>query len=66
MSLPTGVQLTLPIPKGYESVISKECLEFLAVLHRTFNARRLELLENRKKIQEYLDQVSLGHTSVAR
>lgn len=58
-SLPQGVHLTLPAPKGAEKILSTEALEFLAVLHRTFNARRLELLENRRKVQQELDSVSL-------
>lgn len=58
MSLPQGLHLTLPAPKGAEHILSTEALEFLAVLHRTFDARRLELLENRKKVQKELDAVS--------
>jgi malate synthase len=60
MSLPSGVHLTTPPPKGGEDILSTEALEFLAVLHRTFNNRRLELLENRKKVQAELDKVSEG------
>lgn len=52
--------MTLNAPKGAEQILSNEALEFLAVLHRTFNDRRLELLENRKKVQKELDAVSLG------
>jgi malate synthase len=55
--LPQGVHFTLSPPKGTESIISTEAIEFLAVLHRTFDARRKELLENRKKVQEQLDAV---------
>lgn len=58
MTLPQGVHLTLAPPKGAEKILSTEALEFLAVLHRTFNNRRLELLENRKKVQAELDAVS--------
>jgi malate synthase len=57
MSLPQGVHLTLAPPKGGESILSTEALEFLVVLHRTFDARRRELLENRKKVQAELDKV---------
>lgn len=57
-NLPQGVHLTLPAPQGAESVLSTEALEFLAILHRTFDARRKELLENRKKVQAELDKVS--------
>jgi malate synthase len=58
MTLPQGVHLTLAPPKGAEHILSNEALEFLVVLHRTFNKRRLELLENRKKVQAELDAVS--------
>jgi malate synthase len=57
-NLPQGVHFTLPPPQGTESIISTEAIEFLAVLHRTFNARRKELLDNRKKVQADLDSVS--------
>lgn len=56
MSLPQGIYLTAPIPKGGEHILSTQALEFLAVLHRTFNKRRLELLKNREKVQAELDQ----------
>ncbi|WVO24097.1 malate synthase A [Cryptococcus decagattii] len=56
MSLPQGIYLTVPIPKGGEHILSTQALEFLAVLHRTFNKRRLELLKNREKVQAELDQ----------
>ncbi|WVN87616.1 malate synthase A [Cryptococcus depauperatus CBS 7841] len=55
MSLPKGVHLTVPIPEGAQHILSNEAIEFLVVLHRTFDARRLELLNNREKIQEQLD-----------
>jgi len=58
MSLPHGVHLTSPAPKGAEAVLSNEALEFLAMIHRTFGQRRLELLANRKKVQAELDSVS--------
>jgi len=56
-SLPKGVHFTLSPPKGTESIISTEAIEFLAILHRTFDGRRKELLENRKKVQADLDAV---------
>jgi malate synthase len=57
--LPKGVHFTLSPPKGTESIISTEAIEFLAVLHRTFDGRRKELLENRNKVQADLDSVCL-------
>ncbi|WVQ82824.1 malate synthase A [Cryptococcus sp. DSM 104549] len=56
MSLPKGIHLTAAVPKGGENILSTQALEFLAVLHRTFNKRRLELLQAREKIQADLDK----------
>lgn len=36
-------------------LLTKPALEFVTLLHRTFNKRRLELLENRQKVQKFLD-----------
>jgi len=58
MSLPSGIHLTTPPPKGTEHILSPDALSFLAIIHRTFNARRKELLANRKKVQAELDKVS--------
>jgi malate synthase len=62
--LPKGVHFTLSPPKGTESIISTEAIEFLAVLHRTFDGRRKELLENRNKVQADLDSVRLLTSSL--
>ena len=58
MSLPQGVHLVLPAPQGAEQILSNDALEFLAMIHRTFDKRRKELLENRKVVQAELDKVS--------
>lgn len=58
MSLPKGVHLTLAVPKGAEHILSNDAIEFLAILHRTFEGTRQQLLENRKKVQKELDAVS--------
>ncbi|KAK6904646.1 malate synthase A [Kwoniella mangroviensis CBS 10435] len=55
-SFPKEIHFTSPIPQEAQHILSKDAVEFLAVLHRTFDKRRLELLENRKKIQAELDQ----------
>ncbi|KAK4685891.1 malate synthase, partial [Tremellales sp. Uapishka_1] len=51
----TSIHLTLPPPPGGESILSPDAIDFLAVLHRTFNSRRLQLLEKRKEVQKVLD-----------
>lgn len=36
-------------------ILTKDALEFIVLLHRTFNARRKQLLENRQEVQKKLD-----------
>jgi len=38
-----------------QNILSKECLNFVADLHKLFNSKRLHLLEKRKKIQLKID-----------
>ena len=47
MKTPDGVQVTGEIGERYDEVLTTEALNFLADLHRSFNARRLELLAAR-------------------
>src|ERR1700710_1965683 len=42
-----GVSITGPMKDGYEEILTDDAVAFLADLHRTFNARRLELLSAR-------------------
>ena len=37
------------------NILTKDALEFVVLLHRTFNAKRKELLENRQTVQKKLD-----------
>lgn len=53
--LPAGVTITAPITPEYAEILTTEALEFLATLHRRFNARRLELLARRTERQRALD-----------
>ncbi|WVF66786.1 malate synthase A [Kwoniella sp. CBS 6097] len=55
-SLPKGLHLTTSVPSEGSKIITTEALEFLAILHRTFEGRRQELLKNRIKVQAELDQ----------
>ncbi len=41
---------------GTESILTEEALEFVAFLHRKYNARRKELLEQRMERQRAIDQ----------
>ena len=54
MMTPEGVQITGEIGERYAEVLTTPALAFLADLHRTFNARRLELLQAREDRYEEL------------
>lgn len=48
-------QISINSANDYESVFTESVKDFLLALHQTFNKRRLELLENRKRIQKEFD-----------
>lgn len=50
-----GVEISAPIHRQQETVLSRPALQFIADLHRRFNARRLELLAAQKERQRRLD-----------
>jgi malate synthase len=47
LETPAGVEIRGPMGNRYDQILTTDALEFLADLHRTFNARRLELLKAR-------------------
>ena len=47
-TLPDGVEITGPMHERYDEVLTPEALALLAALHRSFDARRRELLEARQ------------------
>ncbi|CAH2353116.1 malate synthase 2 [[Candida] railenensis] len=54
------VQIFAPIsfegsPTSQADILTKSALEFVVLLHRTFNETRKELLSNRKKLQAEID-----------
>ena len=51
-----GVSIHGPVSQEHTKVINKESLTFLVLLHRTFNARRKELLKLREVRQKELDR----------
>ena len=55
LDLPAGVTIEGVIKPGFEKVLSKEALAFLAGLHRQVDARRVELLAARVERQKKLD-----------
>jgi malate synthase len=52
---PQRVEVTGPLNPGYEQILTKEALAFVADLHRRFNPRREELLAKRAERQARLD-----------
>jgi len=55
LQLPDGVKVRGEIQDGFETVLTPQALQLVADLHRSFGARRLELLELRKERQARLD-----------
>jgi malate synthase len=53
------VEVLSPIASGHEHILTPEALEFLKLLHREFNPRRLELLKARTERQKALDAGTL-------
>lgn len=51
-----GVQILGPVPESAKHIFNQETLAFVATLHRGFEARRQELLNNRKEQQKLRDQ----------
>jgi len=47
MTVVSGVEITGKMADGYDTVLTPEALGFLAELHRTFDGRRRELLQQR-------------------
>ncbi len=54
-SLPAGVQISAAVSPEFAAVLTPQALEFVAGLHRTFAARRLELLAAREARQARLE-----------
>jgi malate synthase len=55
LDLPAGVTIDGAIKPGFEKVLTKEAMAFVAELQRKFNARREELLALRVERQKRLD-----------
>ena len=55
LKLPQGMTISGAIQPGFETILTPEALAFVADLHRTFEARRQELLAARVERTERLD-----------
>jgi malate synthase len=49
------MEIKAPMGPGYEEILDPRALELVATLHRTFDARRKELLARRAEVQSRLD-----------
>jgi malate synthase len=58
MTTPAGVEITGPYGDRYDEILTSDALELVADLHRTFDARRRELLDARQ--QRYAELASGG------
>jgi malate synthase len=56
---PAGMNITGSFEPEYADVLTPDALEFLAKLHRRFDARRVELLDRRAQRQKELDSGKL-------
>jgi malate synthase len=54
-SLPAGVQINAPMHPRFEEILTREALEFVATLHRSFEPRRQDLLKARVERQKRID-----------
>ena len=50
-----GVEILGNVPQDAKSILSKEAVQFLASLHRTFNGTRKHLLKRRQLRQQQID-----------
>jgi malate synthase len=55
LNLPSGVQINAPLHPRFDEILTPEALAFVAKLHRTFAARRKELLAMRVERQARID-----------
>ncbi len=55
LQLPQGMEIKAEIKPGYEAILTREALELVAALHRTFEPRRQQLLQARAERTQRLD-----------
>ena len=53
-----GINVIGPMHEGFETILTKDALDFLAELHRKFNRTRKDLLAARDALQK---QIDAGH-----
>lgn len=55
-NIPAGVQILAAVPQEHWDTLSPQCLRFIAMLQRSFGARRKQLLQARLKRQADLEK----------
>ncbi|MGK5683832.1 malate synthase A [Actinoplanes sp. URMC 104] len=56
MTSPSGVEVVGPMQDRFDEILTGDALSFLATLHRSFDARRRELLNRRKEREAALER----------
>ncbi len=54
-----NIEIIGPMEPGFDTILTKDALRFVADLHRRFNGRRQELLKKRQERQKAIDQGKL-------
>jgi malate synthase len=57
----TGIEVVGKMKPAYSTILTEEALQFVEQLERKFGGRRKELLQNRKKRQERINNGELPH-----
>ncbi len=50
------IRITETIKESHKTILTEDALQFVGALHHQFNARRIQLLEDRKVVQQKIDQ----------
>ena len=58
LNIPQNYKGQPSITTSYKTLLTQDCLRFVVLLHRKFNAQRLQLLSNRSTIQEQINNRS--------
>jgi malate synthase len=56
-----GASIEAPVPEEYKQILSPEAVSFLVELHRKFDRRRRDLLDQRSKRQQAIDDGELPY-----
>ena len=54
-----SIKISGPMQAGFDSILTTDALNFIADLHRAFNDRRQQLLQQRIERQQKIDKGAL-------